>query len=53
MGEVHLANDTRLDRRVAVKVLHTSAAARGVSRERFHTEASHLQSESSAHLRAL
>ena len=51
MGEVHLAKDTRLDRKVAIKLLLTH---RGVSHERFRSEARAVSSfESRAYLRAL
>jgi serine/threonine protein kinase len=39
MGEVHLAKDTRLDRKVAIKLLHAGRSDRGVSRDRFESEA--------------
>ena len=39
MGEVHLAKDTRLDRKVAIKLLLAGKADRGVSPERFQSEA--------------
>ena len=39
MGEVHLAKDTRLDRKVAIKLLLAGKADRGVSLERFQSEA--------------
>lgn len=39
MGEVYLAKDTRLDRRVAIKVLRADAATSTESRERFEREA--------------
>src|SRR5687768_11597065 len=46
MGEVYRARDTRLDRTVAIKVLHAHVAADPDARARFETEAravSHLQ----------
>ena len=39
MGEVYLARDTRLDREVAVKVLHPGALDAGAARARFRREA--------------
>ena len=53
MGEVHLANDTRLGRKIAIKVLHLSAALRDASRERFHTEAKAISSLNHPHICAL
>ena len=44
MGVVHLANDTRLDRKVAIKVLHSGAIDRGVSHQRFESEARAISS---------
>ena len=53
MGEVHLANDTRLDRKVAIKLLHAGGADRGVSRERFQSEAKAVSSLNHPHICAL
>ena len=53
MGEVHLANDTRLGRKVAIKVLHMSTALRDAFRERFHTEAKAISSLNHPHICAL
>jgi serine/threonine protein kinase len=39
MGEVYAARDTRLDRPVAIKLLHTEFAERADRRARFETEA--------------
>ena len=39
MGEVYRARDTRLDRTVAIKVLHSHVATDPVRRERFEREA--------------
>ena len=36
MGEVHLARDTRLDRKVAIKVLLPGRVGHGASHERFN-----------------
>ena len=44
MGEVHLAKDTRLDRKVAIKLLLAGKADRGVSPERFQSEAKAVSS---------
>ena len=44
MGEVHLAKDTRLDRKVAIKLLLADKADRGVSPERFQSEAKAVSS---------
>jgi serine/threonine protein kinase len=50
MGDVHLAKDTRLDRKVANKLLHIGRADRGVSRERFESEARSVSSLNHAHI---
>src|SRR5690606_26508782 len=42
MGQVWLARDLRLDRPVAIKVLHPELAADPASRERFLREARHV-----------
>ncbi len=44
MGEVHLAKDTRLDRKVAIKLLLADKADRAVSPERFQSEAKAVSS---------
>ena len=38
MGEVHLARDTRLDRKVAIKVLLPGRVGHGASHERFRAK---------------
>ena len=53
MGEVHLANDTRLDRKVAIKLLHAGKADRGASHERFQSEARAVSSLNHPHICAL
>ena len=53
MGEVHLANDTRLDRKVAIKLLHAGRSDRGVSHERFASEARAVSRLNHAHICAL
>ena len=53
MGEVHLANDTRLDRKVAIKLLHADRAERGVSHERFRSEARAASKLNHPHICAL
>ena len=54
MGEVHLAKDTRLDRKVAIKLLLAGKADRGVSPERFQSEAKAVSSlNHPQHLRAV
>ena len=54
MGEVHLAKDTRLDRKVAIKLLHAGVTGRGVSHERFQSEARAVSSlNHPQHLRAV
>ena len=50
MGEVHLARDTRLDRKVAIKLLHAGCADSGVSRERFQSEARAVSSLNHPHI---
>jgi len=39
MGEVYRARDTRLDRTVAVKILHTHLSDSSEARQRFEREA--------------
>ena len=53
MGEVHLAKDTRLDRKVAIKLLHAGSADRGVSQERFKSEARAVSRLNHPHICAL
>jgi serine/threonine protein kinase/Tol biopolymer transport system component len=53
MGEVHLARDTRLDRKVAIKVLRLGRVERGVSPERFQSEAKLVSSLNHPHICAL
>src|SRR6185295_2279931 len=53
MGEVHLARDTRLDRKVAIKVLQEGRAAPGMSHERFQSEARAVSSLNHPHICAL
>jgi eukaryotic-like serine/threonine-protein kinase len=53
MGEVHLAIDTRLDRKVAIKLLHAGRADRSVSQERFQSEARAVSSLNHPHICAL
>lgn len=53
MGEVYKANDTRLDRLVAVKVLRVDAAESGATRERFEREARAISSFSHPHVCSL
>ena len=50
MGEVYQARDTRLDRRVAIKVLHPATAADQSSRERFEREARAASSLNHPHI---
>ena len=50
MGEVHLARDTRLDRKVAIKLLHAGSADRGISHERFQSEARAVSSLNHPHI---
>ena len=50
MGEVHLANDTRLNRKVAIKVLLPGRIGRGVSHERFQNEARTVSSLNHPHI---
>ncbi len=50
MGEVHLANDTRLNRKVAIKLLHAGAVERGVSQQRFESEARAISSLNHPHI---
>jgi Tol biopolymer transport system component len=53
MGEVYAAQDTRLDRRVAVKVLPPHFADRPESRQRFEREAKAIGALSHPHICAL
>src|SRR5262245_56838626 len=53
MGEVYVAKDTRLDRKVAIKVLQLGLTERAVSRERFQTEARAISSLNHPHICAL
>jgi serine/threonine protein kinase len=53
MGEVYVAQDTRLDRRVAVKVLPSHFADRPASRRRFEREARAIAALSHPHICAL
>ena len=53
MGEVYRARDTRLDRTVAIKVLHASFAASPQRRERFDREARAISSLNHPHICAL
>lgn len=53
MGEVYAAQDTRLDRRVAVKVLPPHVADRPESRQRFEREAKAIAALSHPHICAL
>jgi Tol biopolymer transport system component len=53
MGEVYRANDTRLDRPVAVKVLAPGLAATAEVRQRFEREARTISKLSHAHICAL
>jgi tetratricopeptide (TPR) repeat protein len=53
MGEVYRALDTRLDRRVALKILPGGAAADPAFRERFHREARTISSLSHPNVCAL
>ena len=50
MGEVYLARDSRLDRRVAVKILSTALAADPGRRQRFEREARAVGSLNHAHI---
>ena len=53
MGEVYKARDTRLDRIVAIKVLHAHLADRAELRERFDREAKTIASLNHPHICAL
>ena len=53
MGEVYRARDTRLDRRVAIKVLPAALAADPQLRERFDREARAISSLNHPHICAL
>ena len=53
MAEVYRARDTRLDRTVAIKVLHASFASSPQRRERFEREARAISSLNHPHICAL
>jgi Tol biopolymer transport system component len=53
MGEVHLARDTRLERKVAIKLLLADKSERGVTKERFQSEAKAVSSLNHPHICAL
>ena len=53
MAEVYCARDTRLDRTVAIKVLHASFASSPQRRERFEREARAISSLNHPHICAL
>ena len=53
MAEVYRARDTRLDRTVAIKVLHASFASSPQRRERFEREARAISSLNNPHICAL
>ena len=53
MAEVYRARDTRLDRTVAIKVLHASSVSTPQRRERFEREARTISSLSHPHICAL
>ena len=53
MGEVYRARDTRLDRIVAIKVLHAHLADRPDLRERFEREARTIASLNHPHISVL
>jgi len=53
MGEVYRARDTRLDRTVAIKVLHADLATNASLRQRFEREARAVSSLSHPHVCAL
>ena len=53
MGEVYRANDTRLDRRVAIKVIHSDLSCTPELKSRFEREARVLSSLSHPHICAL
>ena len=50
MGEVYAARDTRLDRPVAIKLLHAELAERSDRRARFETEARAISSLNHPHI---
>jgi serine/threonine protein kinase len=50
MGEVYRARDTRLDRIVAIKILHTHLSENPDQRQRFEREARAISSLSHAHI---
>jgi Tol biopolymer transport system component len=53
MGEVYRARDTRLDRQVAIKLLHAETADRADRRLRFESEARAISSLNHPHICAL
>ena len=53
MGEVYLATDTRLGRKLAIKLLHAGRAGRGISLERLQIEARAISSLNHPHICAL
>jgi tRNA A-37 threonylcarbamoyl transferase component Bud32/predicted hydrocarbon binding protein len=53
MGEVYLAEDRRLGRRVAIKVMHPSRASDGTSRQRFIRESRATAAVEHAHVVAI
>ena len=53
MGEVYRARDQRLDRTVALKVLHSQASSRPELRERFDREARAVSSLNHPHIGTL
>ncbi len=53
MGEVYLAEDSRLDRKVALKILPQHLSERAELRERFEREARDVSSLNHPHIRTL
>ncbi len=53
MGEVHLAADTRLNRKVAIKLLHAGKADPGAAHDRFQSEARAVSRLNHPHICAL